>query len=281
MLVVGDSLTQAGIYTQHLLELAEKKDGPTLTLIGSRGPDNSPAHGSNRFEGYNGWTAEAFATFHGPLARSGVFKPGETGSPFVFEANGKKTLDFGEYCRQFNNSEAPDFVTFALGTNDVFAATDDNIDSVIGRVFLYYDSLIDMVHGFNKSTRIGVVLIIPPSEDQDGFRGYRPPERQTRWQYRRNQHRLIERMIEHFGRRESENIFLINAYLNFDAAHNFVTRPMEWNAENPEQTARVIDGIHPAASGYRQMADSIYAWMRTMLAGGVTNGEQPGRVSPH
>jgi hypothetical protein len=108
LLVVGDSLTQASIYTERLLELAASADGPALTLIGSRGPNNAPAHGANRHEGYSGWTAEAFATFYGPLARSGQFKGRETGSPFVYAPNPPR-LDFAKYCAQFNHGEAPDF----------------------------------------------------------------------------------------------------------------------------------------------------------------------------
>jgi lysophospholipase L1-like esterase len=264
LLAVGDSLTQASIYTERLLELAGGADGPALTLIGSRGPDNAPSHGANRHEGYSGWTAEAFATFYGPLARSGEFKGRETGSPFVYDRNAPR-LDFATYCAQFNHGKAPDFVTFALGTNDIFYASDQNIDATIDRILGYFDSLVAMVHGFNASTRVGIVLVIPPAATQDGFRNYRATQRQTRWQYRRNQHRMLERMLAHYGGREAENLYLIPAYINLDAAHNFPTRPASWNADNPDQPPRVIDGIHPASAGYRQIGDTIYCWLKDRL----------------
>jgi lysophospholipase L1-like esterase len=266
LLAIGDSLTQASIYSQHLLELADSADGPAMKLIGSRGPDNGPAHGSNRHEGYSGWTAQAFVTFAGPLSRSGYFKGRETGSPFVYMENGKPHLDFGKYCTEFNGGRAPDFVTIALGTNDIFYGTDENINSLIDNILGYFDSLIGMIHDFDRSTRIGVLLVIPPSSSQDGFRNYRGPQRQTRWQYRRDQHRMIERLIVRYGGREKENIYLVPAYLDIDTAHNFVTRPLAWNAENAEETERVLDGIHPAAAGYRQMADMIYVWLKTCLS---------------
>jgi len=136
LLAVGDSLTEASIYTQRLLELSDGPNGPALTLIGSRGPGNSPARGSNRHEGYSGWTAEAFATLVGPASRTGYFKGPETGSPFVYvDAGGKPRLDFSRYCQQFNGGKAPDFVTFGLGTNDIFYATDENIDTLLDSVF--------------------------------------------------------------------------------------------------------------------------------------------------
>jgi len=266
LLVVGDSLTEASIYTQHLLELAASANGPALQLIGSRGPDNSPAHGPNRHEGYSGWSAQAFVTFNGPLARTGQFKGRETGSPFVYMEGDKLRLDFAKYCAQFNQGKTPDFVTFALGTNDIFYGTDENIDKLIDKILGYFDNLVSMVHDFDRSTKIGVLLVIPPSTSQDGFQHYRGPQRQTRWQYRRDQHRLIEHMIERYGSREQDNIFLIPTYMDLDAAHNFVTRPSPWNAENPDESARVIDGIHPAAAGYRQMGDMIYCWMKASLA---------------
>ncbi|MGB7191389.1 MAG: SGNH/GDSL hydrolase family protein [Acidobacteriaceae bacterium] len=266
LLAIGDSLTEASVYTGRLLELASGADGPSLHLIGSRGPNNSPAQGANRHEGYSGWTAEAFVTRTGPLSRSGYFKGEETGSPFVYVEDGKKQLDFGRYCAQFNNHKAPDFVTIALGTNDIARATDDTIDSTTDTIFSYLDQLVDMVHKYNASTKVGVFLVIPPSASQDGFRHYKGSERMTRWQYRRNQHRFVERLIAHYGGRESENTYLIPAYLSLDAAHDFVTRPATWSAENPEEVNRVIDGIHPAPAGYREMASAIYSWVKVCLS---------------
>jgi len=266
LLAVGDSLTQASIYTQRLLELSETGNGFALKLIGSRGPDNSAAHGANRHEGYSGWTAQAFATFTGPLSRSGQFKGRETGSPFVYVEGDKPRLDFGRYCGQFNGGQAPDFVTFALGTNDIFYGTDEKVDSIIDQMLVYLDQLVAMVHQYSTSTNVGILLVIPPAASQDGFRNYRGSQRQTRWQYRRDQHRLIERLIDHYGGREKENLYLVPTYLNLDSAHNFVVRPLAWNSENPEEAPRVIDGIHPAPAGYRQMGDTIYSWIKVTMA---------------
>jgi lysophospholipase L1-like esterase len=266
LLAIGDSLTEASAYTGRLLELASSGDGPALHLIGSRGPNNSPAHGANRHEGYSGWTAQAFVTRDGPLSRSGYFKGEQTGSPFVYVEDGKKQLDFERYCAQFNNHKAPDFVTIALGTNDIFRGTDETIDSITDTIFSYFDQLVDMVHKYSPSTKVGVLLVIPPSQSQDGFRNYKGSERQTRWQYRCNQHRFVERLIAHYEGRESENTYLIPTYLTLDAAHDFVTRPSSWSAENPEEVDRVIDGIHPAPAGYREMASAIYSWMKICLS---------------
>ena len=266
LLAVGDSLTEASVYTQRLLDLSDGPNGPVLRLIGSRGPGNSPGHGANRHEGYSGWTAAAFATYAGPLSRSGFFKGEQTGSPFVYIENGAKRLDFGKYSAQFNLGKAPDFVTFALGSNDIAYGSDDDIDAIIDQMLAHLDELVRMVHAYSGATRIGLLLTIPPCSSQDGFWNYKGTQREVRWQFRRNQHRLIERMMEHYGGREQEKLYLVPTYLDLDAAHNFVTRSLPWNAQNSVENPRVIDGIHPAAAGYRQMGDMIYAWLKMCMA---------------
>jgi len=267
LLAVGDSLTEASIYTQRLLELCDGPNGPVLTLIGSRGSGNSPARGSNRHEGYSGWTAEAFVTLVGPAPRTGFFKRPETGSPFVYvDTSGQPKLDFPRYCQQFNAGNAPDFVTFGLGGNDIFYATDADINELTDKIFTFYDALVNMVRDFRRTTKIGIFFIIPPSTSQDGFQGYSTVERQTRWQFRRDQHRFIERLIEHYGGRQAENIYLIPLYLNLDCAHSYPMRASPWNAETTDEVSRVFNGTHPSPGGYRQIGDSIYCWMKACLS---------------
>lgn len=270
LLAVGDSLTEASVYTQRLLELSDTPGGPALRLIGSRGPQDSPAHGANRHEGYSGWSAEAFVTrAAGPLSRSGYYKGEDTGSPFVYTENGGKRLDFSKYCEKFNAGRAPDFVTFALGSNDIAYGNDENIDALVETMLGYLDQLVGMVHEYNPSTKVGVLLTIPPSASQDGFWNYKGSQREVRWQFRRNQHRLVEEMIKRYGGREQEKLYLVPTYLDLDPVHNFVTRSLPLNGQNSAEVARVIDGIHPAPAGYRQMGDMIYAWIEAYL------GESP------
>ena len=267
LLAVGDSLTQASVYTQHLLDLCSTGDNPRLVLIGSRGPGDKPPVGENRHEGYSGWTAEAFATLSGPESRSGYFKRPGTGSPFLYtEEDGRSKPDFARYCRDFNGAKPPDFVTFCLGTNDVFRVTDDDIEELIDRILLHYDALIGMVRAFGQNTRIGICLTVPPASSQDGFRNYRGQAGQTRWQDRRNQHRFVERLIARYGNREDENTYLVPLYLTLDGVHSFPKRNSVWHARTAEEGSRIFDGVHPSPEGYRQMADTIYSWVKSCLA---------------
>ncbi len=267
VLMIGASWTQASIYPKQVFDLSIKDPYVLLKFIGSRGPDNLPPTGEVRFEGYNGWTAQAFATLAGPLSRSGYFKRPETGSPFIYRNSaGKFALDFKRYCDEFNGGlGGPDFVTISLGTNDTFSTTDETIDQTIDKMLGYYDELVAMVHGVRPTTKLGVSLIPPPSTSQDGFRNYNGARKQTRWQTRRNSHRLVERLIKHYGSREREHIYLLPVYLNLDTAGNYPTSTTARSMHSAEVVTRVSNGTHPAEAGYRQMGDVIFCWIKSQL----------------
>lgn len=265
LLIVGDSLTEASVYPQQIVDLANGSGTRWLELIGTRGPKNMPPTGDVKHEGYSGWTANAFTLFSGPLARSGYYRRGAMGSPFIYESpGGVKSLDFARYCADVNGGKSPDLVTIGLGTNDVFEAKDDNIEAELGKMFEHYDAIVESIRSACPKTRIGVQLTTPPSTSEDGFRNYRGAGKQTRWQYRRNQHRLVEQLLAHYGGRESENIYVIPTYLNLDAAHNFPTARERTSARSKEFVVRVTNGAHPSEAGYKQIGDAIYAWVVAM-----------------
>lgn len=266
VLTMGDSLTQASVYPQHLLDLAEADPQMDLKLIGCRGANNEPASGPLRHEGYNGWSAESFCTHMGKLARTGKYIRPDTGSPFVYDVQGKPELDMTRYFQEFNDGKAPDAVTILLGSNDVFGANDDNIDEQVERMLKHYDML---VAGFRKAgpdTAIGVVVATPPSFSQDGFRNYNGPRRLSRWQCKRNNHRLVEAMLQRYGGRESEKIFLIPANCNLDTEDGFPMRSGPRSARSTTQQVRTNNGSHPSPTGYNQFGDSIYCWLKSLNA---------------
>ena len=266
LLTVGDSLTQPGLYQSHIHRLCSADGMPSLRLIGTRGPGNLPATGEIRHEGIGGWTAQAFATISGPNSWNGYPKGEGTGSPFIYpDASGKPTLDFARYCREFNNGVPPDFVTFGLGPNDVWRGTDQSIDKVVDGILGYFDTLVGMVHGLRPDTRVGILLPPPPSPFQDGFRGYNGGQKQTGWQYRRNYHRLIERLIDHFSDREKESVWVVPVYLGFDTRHNYSERYVPVHSRDASEVLQVIDPVHPVPSGHEQIGDVIYSWIKVCL----------------
>ena len=260
-LIVGDSLTNASVYSQRLLDLCGQEGNPKVTLIGTHGPGGKP--GVNRHEGYGGWTAKRFATHFTGTPRTGSYRKRAT--PFMYNGpDGKPRLDFEAYCKEQNDGKAPDVVTFFLGCNDTFGATDENIEERIDDMFLNYDILVKMVRDAYPDTIIGAFLLVPPAGTQDAF-GANYRSTQTRWQYKRNAHRVMERMIAQYGGREKENLFLVPVNLNLDCMNNYPKRAGRINGQAEAKVTRLSNGVHPAPEGYRQIGDSLYAWLKARL----------------
>lgn len=261
VLLVGDSLTHASIYSRTLLAHGARPETPDLRLVGSHAP--KPDQPENRHEGYGGWTAARFATHFTDAPRDAPYR--DRSSPFVYRnAAGELGIDFARYCADHLEGQAPDIVTIFLGCNDTFGANDDTIEQTIDGMFAHMDALIAAIQGYAPDTRIGLIAPVPPAASQDAF-GANYRNGQTRWQYRRNQHRVVERMAATYGAREDEGISLIPAYLNLDCARNYPGAMAAANARAEEEAFRQNDGVHPAASGYQQIGDSIFAW----IAGGL------------
>lgn len=260
-LVIGDSLTHASIYTQALVDFCATDDTPVLTLIGSHAPKDDKR---NRHEGYGGWTAARFATHYTEAPRDAPYK--ERPSPFVYKNEaGEIGLDFARYCAEVNGGVAPDVVTIFLGCNDTFSAKDDTIEGVIDSMFGHMDALIAQIHGVNPATKIGLLAPVPPTVSQDAF-GANYKNNQTRWQYRRNQHRVVERMAETYGGRDGAHISLIPAYINLDCVRNYPTSTGPANSRNDVEVTRQNNSVHPAGTGYLQIGDSVYGWLIGTLA---------------
>lgn len=260
VLCVGDSLTHASTYTQRLLDLRDKPGNPKLTLVGSHWLGEKP--GPNRHEGYGGWTAKRFATHITETARGGDYK--QRGSPFLYRGDdGKLALDFVRYCRDMNEGRSPDVVTIFLGPNDIFSFNDETIEGGIDDMLKHLDLLVGMLRKQSASTRVAILLPVPPAATQDAF-GSNYASGQTRWQYKRNQHRLVERLLEQYSGRESDQVHVVPTYIGLDCVHNYPTESVPANATNEAKILRQNNGVHPAASGYHQIGDMLFAWLKSL-----------------
>lgn len=260
LLLIGDSLTHASVYSQRLLDLSARFGEKRLTLVGSHGLDNPL--GANRHEGYGGWTALRFATHFSETAREGDYT--KRGSPFLYKQDdGQTKLDFARYCRDVNQGQFPDAVTIFLGPNDIFSYTDETISKGVESMLTHYDTIIEMIRSTSPSTRLGVMLPVPPAASQDAF-GNNYGTTQTRWQYRRNQHALVEAMIKRYSGRRGEGIQLIATHANLDCVHNYPTESVAPNAHSDQKIMRQSNAAHPAVSGYRQIGDTVFCWLASL-----------------
>ena len=258
LLCIGDSLTHASVYPQGIWDSCQKAGNPKLTLIGSHWPGAEA--GVIRHEGYGGWTAQRFATHFTETARTGEYA--KRGSPFLYkQTDGPPKLDFVRYCQDVNGGKFPDRVTIFLGPNDLFSFKDDTIEAGVDNMLKHFDQIVTMVRTSSPQTRIGVMLPVPPTVSQDAF-GNNYGSTQTRWQYKRNIHRLVERLQEFYGPRQSELIDLVPTHVNLDCVNNYPVSQLAANSRNPEKVTRQNNSVHPAPTGYQQIGDSVYCWLK-------------------
>jgi lysophospholipase L1-like esterase len=260
-LMIGDSLTHASVYPEAVLNLASAPGNPSLTLLGTHHIDGKLP--GNRHEGYGGWTWERFATFYSEINDRSDW--GHMRSPFVFMENGEPKLDFGRYLKEECSDIRPDIITISLGGNDIFDADETNIEEHIDKAFKYADILLAEIRKNCPKSKIGLLMLIPPAATQDAF-GANYGCRQTQWQLRRNQHNYIESMRAKFGNREAEGLYLIPTYVNIDTVYGFDSAEKPANSRSTQVKARQNNGMHPNDSGYNQMGDTVYNWMKYRIS---------------
>ena len=270
MLIAGDSLTDATVYPQRILDLFRKPGNPKVRQIGSHAGHGRPVKTDGvAHEGYGGWTWARFCEQWQDDARFAKLKtPRErlyARSQFLKVEKGKKELDFPGYFKRMNNGKAPDIITFQLGVNDIFAATDENVDAKIKGIFKHMDKLLAAVRKAAPDAVIGVGLTTPGAATQDAFgRSYK--SRHSYWQYKKNQHRLAEAMMRKFASDNPYKVEVVPVYLNLDCENNFPTVTEAVNQDNAKKITRQSNGVHPAPAGYRQIGDTFYCWMKSVLA---------------
>lgn len=266
VLVVGDSLTNATVYPTRIFELFKRIGNPKLKMAGSNGPGYKPQPDGVAHEGWGGW---AWGTFVNRAEAPKVEnpKPYEIASRFINKGeDGKPKLDFPNYFKLYNDGITPDFITFQLGVNDVFSATDENRDKVIADILSQADKLLAAARAGAPDAIIGVGLVTPGCATQDGFGHSYGCHQTSRWQYKKNQHALNEAMLKKFSNYPDKKLFIIPTNVNLDCENNFPKAKDNVNVGNDATTERQSNGVHPSAAGYRQIGDTFYAFMKYYLS---------------
>ena len=186
-------------------------------------------------------------------------------SPFLAKKDGKVVFDLQGYFNRLNNGKAPDIITFQLGVNDVFSATDATVEKRVADILNNMDKLLAEMRKAAPNAVFGVGLTTAGAFSQDAF-GKNYASRHSRWQYKKNQHRLVEAMMQKFAKSNPYNVQIVPVYLNLDCENNFPIANVPINAGNKRKINRLNNGVHPAADGYRQIGDTFYCWMKSVLA---------------
>ncbi|MCB1227948.1 MAG: SGNH/GDSL hydrolase family protein [Verrucomicrobiales bacterium] len=252
LLIIGDSLTNASQYPNEMARWFAEPGNPNVTFLGTHHPSSAQPNVSH--EGYGGWTWAAFLTRWNPQAAAPAAGPVKRAtSPFLFAREGEPPVfDLPRYFRESCDDQPPDVVTFLLGINDCFSANPDDpkaIDTKIDGVLAQADQLLAAFHAAAPQATLAVGLTTAPNARESGFEAnYKG--RYHRWGWKRIQHRLVQRMIDHLANRESEGIHLV--------ATELVVDPVEGYPEN--------NGVHPNAHGYAQIGTAFYSWIKAWCA---------------
>lgn len=230
LLMVGDSLTRAGIYPTALARMMAGPENAQMTMLGRLTPAPGVAA-----EGIGGWR---WATYLNHPA-----------SPF---------LDVDAYVRDVCGGVAPDIVTFLLGVNDVINGAGDlgglddpaSVETAIDTMITSAEALLARFRTAMPAATFGIALVPPPNLRAETFELVYPKFNIRRENWRRAQHRLVRRQIDHFGEREGERIFLVPTEIGIDQEDGYAPN----------------DAVHPNVLGYEQIANVFFAWLKVRTA---------------
>lgn len=236
LIVVGDSLVNAGTITQTLLDISGT-DVMHVTCLGTQGT------GPNNHEGRSGWTINQYVT---------------SGSPFYISG----AVNFPQYLT--NNSIAvPDWVFIQLGINDCFSQSVDATCSALADTELAkLDTLITSIKAAGAGVKVGVMIPPPPSFYAESF-GENYAAGQVRWRYKRNILIWARQLVSKYTGQEASRIYIVPSNTALDTVNNMLTASSgPVNSRSSIQVARQNNGVHPGTSGYQQIADAMWAFIK-------------------
>ena len=157
-----------------------------------------------------------------------------------------------------------DFVDIQFGINDIFPSQSDSASqAIITKTMLQYEGIIASIHAFDANIKIGILVTIPPSRSEDSF-GV-DLTGMTRWRYKRNNQLFAKQLILQFSNREGSQIYVVPFNCNLDTVNNMSQASSKANSRTDIMVSRANNAFHPLATGYYQMADTIYYWLKNMV----------------
>lgn len=243
VLVIGDSLVNAGTITQTLIDIAAG-DVMGVTMLGTRGT------GPNYHEGRGGWTISNYTS---------NYSDGTYGAnPFWIGG----AVNVPQYLID-NSVATPDWVFIHLGINDVFSqTTDSGASAAADAAFTNLDTLITSIKAAGAGVKVGLMLPSPPSSDEDAF-GFSYATGQTKWRFKRNILIWARQLIAKYSGQEASRIYVVPTNTALDTVNNMsraASAPV--NSRSSVNVARQNNGVHPAASGYQQIGDALWAFLK-------------------
>ena len=84
------------------------------------------------------------------------------------------------------------------------------------------------------------------------------------WRYKRNLKLLQQWYLTNYdtAAMRAKDIYVLGLHENLDTVYNMLTAVTAVNARNAASYAMQSNGVHPAPTGYYQMADSYFAFLK-------------------
>lgn len=233
-LFIGESTTEQLYYLQELKNLFDNDPaGMRIQLLGTRG--TAPI----LHEGRSGWSYTDYTTL---ANKSGVTNAFWDGTQF----------NFSNYMTT-SGLAVPNYVFICLGING--AGTD------MATVQAKYDIMVNSIKAYNSNIKIGIMVTIPPAYTQDGF-GKQTGLGAKRVGQKPYAFSVAKQLLTGYEGRESENIYIVPTNVNLDTINNFPTEIVAANSRTTNTIVRQTDHVHPASSGYYQISDTLYYFMK-------------------
>ena len=270
LLMIGDSLMDQTHYPAHLHRLC-CRFGIDVTMLGT----NVPAELRNRpgqlirypepallegvrHEGWGGWTARTFLTKKEP-DRCVPFHHWNCASPFLNEAG---NFDFGNYLEKNCGGTPPDVIFLGLGGNDLGNIGEENKDRLAEKFLASMDALYAGLRKDAPEALFCIALNPWGARSQDAW-GKNYGSSRFSWDSRRLIPPVYRQLAERFASRP--RTFIVPLYPAIDPENGYPKQEESIFAESTEQTIRMSNALHPSPAGYRQIGNSAFAFMLSML----------------
>ena len=274
-------------YPQYLMELMHSRGFKNYTPVGTYAGIGEPLEpGKAACDGYGGWgwhtflhqwsystseyqniQDEAEKAQMKLLGVADVKRNNEyrLRSPLLKAEKGKVVVDIQGWFNRINNGKAPDFILIDLGYNDVFSCTEEKLAPTLERDVL--PQMKRMVAELRKAAPNATIgITVPPlgSGSQDAF-GNNYGCKQSKFQYWRNERAYGALVLRFVAELNDPEIFAIPCNHCIDPEGSYPARQVPIHSRTGEKVVRQSNALHFNAAGGRQMADALYAWLRSQM----------------
>ena len=270
LLLMGASQTAAVGYPERIFELMKAEKNVDFTMVGTNsGGYAAPVPGGVAHEGYGGWGWNSFFTRYGlkeSSANDGLdpARPWIRNSSFLFPDGDGFKFDLKAYCDKYNQGNVPDTLIIMLGINNIFGArSNSDIDKTWDEhIYPYMKKLVGEFRKLNPSIHIAFCTLTPGSFTQTSF-GKSYNCNYTLWQWRRNlcyYHEKLFKVVKEL------NVGLIPVHAVVDGDNGYPEQEEAANMHCGKKILRQMNAVHPNPSGYKQIGDCIFAYLKHILS---------------